>query len=145
MIGFAWLLRTYKAGPFEPIWFILLVGGISLYFAAGYCFSCETQTETSEWDEAQTALGLSDSFSDGPSFFVFGETEDPEYSKWLVEKQEARIRDEMQREQRETELADDVLVKLHNSGIESLTNDEKLLLQRVSERLRRKRKLDVIE
>jgi hypothetical protein len=29
-----------------------------------------------------------------PSFFVFGDSEDPEYSKWLVEKQEERIRDE---------------------------------------------------
>jgi len=38
-----------------------------------------------------------------------------------------------------------VLDKLHNSGIESLTSDEKMLLQRVSERLRRKRKLDVID
>jgi len=145
LIGFAWLFRTYTGGPVEPIWFVLLVAGISLYFAAGYCFDSQTQQETTEWDEAHTALGLSDSFSEGPSFFVFGETEDPEYSKWLVEKQEARIRDEMQREQREAELADDVLVKLHESGIESLTSDEKLLLQRVSERLRRKRKLDVID
>lgn len=149
IIGFAWLLRgyeaSYDAGPIEPVWFLLLVTGISLYFAAGYCFESETQSETAEWDEAHAALGLSDSYSDGPSFFVFGETEDPEYSKWLVEKQEARIRDEMNRERREAELADEVLVKLHNSGISSLTSDEKLLLQRVSERLRRKRKLDVID
>ena len=122
-----------------------MISGISLYFAACYSFDYETQKEPNEWEEAHTALGLSDSFSDGPSFFVFGEGEDPEYSKWLVEKQEARIRDEMHREHREAELADQVLVKLHEAGIESLTSDEKKLLQRVSERLRRKRKLDVIE
>ena len=145
LIGLAFIFRDYQKGPIEPIWFLLVVGGICLYFAAGYSFNCETEEDPDEWDEAQTALGLSDSFSDTPSFFVFGDTEDPEYSKWLVEKQEARIRDEMQREQREIEQADDVLVKLHNSGIESLTSDEKLLLQRVSERLRRKRKLDVID
>ena len=76
---------------------------------------------------------------------MFGDSGDPEYSKWLVEKQEARIRDEMHREQQEIEQADIVLDKLHNSGIDSLTPEEKRLLQRVSERLRRKRKLDVID
>ncbi len=145
LIGFAWVLRGYQTGPIEPIWFVLLVGGISLYFAAGYAFDVETCDISEEWDESHTALGLSDAFSDTPSFFMFGDTEDPEYSKWLVEKQEARIRDEMQHEQQEIELADEVLEKLHQSGIESLTSDEKMLLQRVSERLRRKRKLDVID
>ena len=145
LVGLAWVFRDYQTGPIEPIWFLLLVTGISLYFAASYCFNVETEEDPNDWDDAQTALGLSDSFSGTPSFFVFGDSDDPEYSKWLVEKQEARIRDEMHREQREIEQADEVLEKLHNSGIESLTSDEKLLLQRVSERLRRKRKLDVID
>jgi len=145
LIGFAYIFRDYQEGPIRPIWFLLVVAGICLYFAAGYSFNYETKEDSDEWDEAHAALGLSDSFADAPSFFVFGDTEDPEYSKWLVEKQEARIRDEMNREQQEIEQADEVLVKLHESGIESLTSDEKLLLQRVSERLRRKRKLDVID
>ncbi len=145
LMGFAWLLRDYKHSAVEAIWFVLLVGGIGLYFAARHSFFVETYDDTSDWDDAHTALGLADSFSEAPSFFVFGDSEDPEYSKWLVEKQEARIRDELQLEQREIEMADEVLVKLHESGIESLTSDEKLLLQRVSERLRRKRKLDVID
>ena len=145
MIGLAYVFRGYQGGPIEPVWFLLVVTGISLYFAAGYSFNCETEEDPHEWDEAHTALGLSDSYADTPSFFVFGDKDDPEYSKWLVEKQEARIRDEMQCEQREIEQADEVLVKLHNSGIDSLTSDEKMLLHRVSERLRRKRKLDVID
>ena len=144
-IGFAWLFRNYQTGPLEPIWFVLLVVGICLYFAAIYSFNCETEENVSDWDEGHAALGVTEHITDSPSFFVFGDTEDPEYSKWLIEKQEARIRDEMQQEQKEIEEADNVLVKLHNSGIDSLTSDEKLLLQRVSERLRRKRKLDVID
>ena len=90
-------------------------------------------------------LALADSYSDSQSFFMFGSEEDPEYSKWLVEKQEARIQDELYLEQREIEMADEILEKLHGHGIESLSSDEKMLLQRVSERLRRKRKLDVID
>jgi Zn-dependent protease len=145
LIGFAWLMRNQQMGPIEPTWFVLLVSGIGLYFAARHSFYVETFDDTSEWDESHAALGLSDAFTESPSFFVFGDSEDPEYSKWLVEKQEARIRDELQLEQREIEMADDVLVKLHESGFESLTSDEKMLLHRVSERLRRKRKLDVID
>ena len=34
LIGLAWLLRGAEVGPLQPIWFILLVGGICLYFAA---------------------------------------------------------------------------------------------------------------
>lgn len=145
LIGLAVIFHDYQTGPIEPIWFLLLVAGICLYFGAGYSFSNETEDEADDWDEAQAALGLSESFADTPSFFMFGDSEDPEYSKWLVEKQEARIRDEMHREQQEIEQADIVLDKLHNSGIDSLTPEEKRLLQRVSERLRRKRKLDVID
>lgn len=145
LIGLAVIFHDYQTGPIEPIWFLLLVAGICLYFGAGYSFSNETEDEADDWDEAQAALGLSESFPDTPSFFMFGDSEDPEYSKWLVEKQEARIRDEMHREQQEIEQADIVLDKLHNSGIDSLTPEEKRLLQRVSERLRRKRKLDVID
>ena len=145
MIGVAWLLRSAGMAPIGPIWFVLLVAGICMYFAARHSFYKETYDDTSDWDEAQSALGLAESFTESQSFFVFGDSEDPEYSKWLVEKQEARIRDELQLEQQEIEQADEVLVKLHETGIESLTSDEKLLLQRVSERLRRKRKLDVID
>jgi len=103
LMGMAWVLRGHEAGPVEPIWFLLLTTGICLYFAAGYSFNYETEEDADEWEEAHTALGLSDSYTDAPSFFVFGDSEDPEYSKWLVEKQEARIRDEMHREQQEIE------------------------------------------
>jgi hypothetical protein len=144
-MGLAWLLRDYEIGPVQPVWFLLLTVGIGLYFAARHSFYAETFEETSDWDEAHTALGLADSFTDSQSFFVFGSEEDPEYSKWLIEKQEARIRDELHLEQQEIEMADDILEKLHGSGIESLSSEEKMLLQRVSERLRRKRKLDVID
>lgn len=145
-VGFAWLLRDFHAGPLEPIWFVLLAIGISLYFAASYSFEVETEELNRQWDSGEASLGLSDLYAaDAQSFSIFAEGEDPEYSRWLLDKQEARVQFELEREQQEADQADDVLEKLHRSGVDSLSADERLLLQRVSERLRRKRKLDVIE
>ncbi len=143
-IGLSWLLRSHQVGPVEPIWFFFFSGGIALYFGARYSFQ-ENTREDSDWHEPATSGNrLSDSWSDS-SFFGFGENEEPEYSSWLIEKQETRMRNEMELEQREIEMADRVLEKLHREGQESLSVEERRLLQRVSERLRRKRKLDVID
>ena len=145
-IGLAWLLRGHQVGPVEPLWFLLFSAGVVLYFSARFSYVCEVNRERENvWTEPVPApSSLAESWSDS-SFFVFGDSEDPEYSRWLIEKQESRIRDDMELEQREKELADKVLEKLHREGSDSLSSDEKLLLQRVSERLRRKRKLDVID
>ena len=145
-IGFAWLLRDFQTGPVEPVWFVFLAIGICLYFAARYSFEVETEDLNRHWDSAEGSLELSDLYAaDAHSFSIFGEGEDPEYSRWLRDKQEARVQFELEREQLEADQADGVLEKLHQSGIESLSTEERLLLQRVSDRLRRKRKLDVIE
>ena len=142
MVGFAWLLRGYHTGPVDPIWFVLLASAICLYFASGYSF----ELETGKSDDSKGSHSLSELYdANGHSFSLFGDADNPEYSRWLLEKQEARMQYELEQEQFETEQADGVLEKLHLSGIESLSVEEQLLLQRVSERLRRKRKLDVIE
>jgi len=145
LIATAWLLRGHQVGPVEPLWFVLFSAGVVLYFSARFSYFTEVNEDRlATWQEPMPTSSLADSWSDS-SFFVFGDAEDPEYSRWLIEKQESRIRDEMELEQREKEQADEILDKLHRDGKDSLTADEKLLLQRVSERLRRKRKLDVIE
>lgn len=145
MMGFAWLMRDFQVGPVQPTWAIWLIGGITLYFAARHSFYAHTAQDVIPWDEAKSAVLASDSLTDSGSFYMFGESEDPEYSKWLVEKQEERIRDELQIEQQEFESADSILEKLHRDGIDAISKEEQRLLQRVSERLRRKRKLDVTE
>lgn len=145
MMGFAWLMKDIQVGPVQPTWAVWLVGGIALYFAARHSFFVHTEQDIAPWEEAKATALASESMTDSGSFYMFGESEDPEYSKWLVEKQEERIRDELHTEQQEIEMADEILEKLHRDGIEAISNEERRLLQRVSERLRRKRKMDVIE
>ena len=73
------------------------------------------------------------------SFFDFPSEDNSSYSQWLMEKQEERDRKEREVEKREKEMADEILKKLHSEGIESLAEDEKEILNRVSARLRRSR------
>jgi Na+-translocating ferredoxin:NAD+ oxidoreductase RnfC subunit len=50
---------------------------------------------------------------------------------------------EQEMEADEERQADEILEKLHESGITGLTEDEKLILDRFSERLRRRRQSGV--
>ena len=78
------------------------------------------------------------------SFFALSANEDNSaYSQWLSEKQEARREDEFKKEQEEDKRADQILEKLHNGGIASLHDEEKLILDRVSARIRRRRQQGV--
>ena len=78
---------------------------------------------------------------DEPSFFDFPEDENDGYSQWLAEKQEARRREETRIEQQEDRLADKILQRLHEEGIESISEEDRQLLNRVSMRLRRQRRV----
>ena len=142
MLGMAWLLRGYDGGEIQPAWFVLLVAGIGLIFTARYSFARETAYDDPDWDEIENAEY--DSMYEEGDFFHFRETDDNgSYSQWLLEKQHARDAVEQDMEANEERQADEILEKLHRSGITGLTEDEKRILDRFSERLRRRRQSGV--
>ena len=53
------------------------------------------------------------------------------------------LQQELQREEEEDRQADEILKKLHNGGLASLSDDERNILNRVSARLRRQRQQGV--
>ncbi len=156
VIGFAWLLYGQETGPIEPVWFIMLAAGISMYFAARYSLD----QETAELREDHTVIGHDWDFDPyiplESSFFglspdeeyqdladaAIGETESVTQSQWMLENQLARAAREREQETYEALQADKILAKLHNGGgIASLTEDERSVLNRVSRRLRQQREL----
>ena len=142
MLGMAWLLHGYDGGEIQPAWFVLLVSGITLIFTARYSFAKETAYDDPDWDDLENAEY--DSMYEEGDFFHFGETdEDGSYSQWLLEKQHARDAMEKDGEADEERQADEVLEKLHQSGITALTEDEKRILDRFSARIRRRRQSGV--
>jgi Zn-dependent protease len=142
LIGLAWLVRDYSPGPIQPAWLFMLLGGITLLFAARLSFHNETQVNDSAWDD----LGESeyDSFYEDSPFFDFpSDHENTAYSQWLTEKQQTRLQEELRREEEEDRQADEILKKLHGDGLASLSEEERNILNRVSARLRRQRQQGV--
>lgn len=139
-IGCAWFLKDTSGGVFPPT-MILLLGGIATIFAARYNFDSQLDFDD-DWDEFDDfdyeSLYGELEFSEG-GIFETGESEIASYSQWLVEKQEERTRMEEEIEQREEMLVDDILKKLHHDGLDSLSEEERSILTRVSERLRRRK------
>ena len=142
LIGFAWLVRNYEAGPMHPTWLVLLLFGITLLFSARYSFDLETSKQDEEWNDPE---GMDyDSMYTDASFFDFSEdSENYAYSRWLQEKQEQRRENEMRREEEEDRRADEILKKLHGDSLSSLTEEERRILHRVSARIRRRRQQGV--
>ena len=114
-----------------------------LAFAARYSFARETAYDDADWDGLLDGAEY-DSMYEGGDFFHFGETdENGSYSQWLLEKQHARESIDQELEAVEEQRADDILVKLHDSGIDALTDEERTILDRVSARLRARRESGV--
>jgi hypothetical protein len=137
LLGAAWILRDYQAGPVQPVWFLFVAFAICLLFSARYSYLVETMNSDEDWGDLMETEH--DSLYDETSFFDFPDDETSGYSQWLSEKQEARRLEELRIESEELERSDEILDKLHKSGIESLSEDDKSLLKRVSDRLRSQR------
>ena len=147
--GIVLMTRNYDPGirAMGPTWGILLVAGITLFFAARYSMVLET-TENEHWDDREQkefafmfdTMGSAETKQDD-------DRESLAYSQWLSEKQEERRRFDLDREFEEDSWADRVLEKLHANGgdIECLTDPERGVLNRFSERVRRRREQGVIE
>ena len=149
IVGLAFFLLDFSHGPVRPMWFFVMSAGIILYFASRYSFEVESKKALAsyskqEWDFDKLAsdaafYGVSDDYHSG--------LDDPSgedmisQSQWMTEKQEARQRELVEQEFQEDRKADEILQKLHISGMgmDGLNAEERAILNRVSDRLRRRR------
>ena len=140
LIGVAWLLPydSYMSVIQAP-WAILVIAGIALIFSSRY--SCHVEIMKSlpnDWDEEMGNIDEFDSiYGETDSSIDF--TDDEQYSQWLNEKRAEREAMERELVESEERQADTILAKLHSQGLESLTDEEKSLLSRVSARIRKRR------
>ncbi len=137
MIAGAWFLGNYETVVLGPVWCVMAMFGICLMFSARYSYLIQTANLSDEWSEFNEMDSVS--LYDETPFFDFSNDESNGYSQWLSEKQEARKVEEIRLENEELERSDQILEKLHERGIQSLSDEEKSLLKRVSDRLRRQR------
>ena len=133
----AWLLSGYNPNELVPTWLVLCVLGIVVFFSSKRQAAIDAMElkgiEESTFQRSQYLV--EDSFAFGSDGFSEVDT----YSDWLMQHKSDRDNDSgSYSEEDEDELVDEILVKLHENGIDSLTMSEQDLLHRVSARYRRK-------
>lgn len=131
------LLRDWEAAQWLPPWFTLLVLGVLVLFSAQRASRRPPALGPPEDD----LFGYD--FSQGYTSLERGnarvdelEDEGGPLERWLDTRREARRERQEQLEAEEDERVDEILARVHQHGLEGLTDEERVLLQRVSMRYR---------
>jgi stage IV sporulation protein FB len=116
-----------------PLWIPLIILGVFLFFSAQQDLACGQPQE-----QAESVPGY-DFDSDGLDLLeAMWESEEDEHGV-LVEHQQLRQHDERRdQEAYEDARVDDILARLHDSSLEALSPEEVDILQRASQRYRRR-------
>jgi hypothetical protein len=131
----AWLLRANEANTLVPLWFSLVLLAIFLFFSAKQeeerTIEAEVDEELFGYDFSQgyTSLERSDSRSDESSGLLY---------RWIEQRRQARQQRRTEIEAEEERRVDDILLRLHQYGMENLSDEERSLLKRVSARYRQR-------
>lgn len=142
----ALFFQQTRDGIVDPPWAYFVGMGIILIFAARHEYRRQLKLIQVEegWDDDLSNEPWDEHLAFDDADFSFAVDEG--YSQWLVEKQWQR---EVQQQQQllDDELEDEhrfdqILRKVHADGIESLDEDERRVLERVSARVRRRREID---
>lgn len=135
LIVVAWLVRDQPNSQSIPLWFSLVILAIFLYFGAKQEEERPTEAELEEemfgydFSEGYTSLERSPNRrrdQSGP------------FARWLEQRREAKRQRQLEIEVEEELLADELLGRLHENGMDSLSEEEQLLLKRVSARYRQR-------
>ncbi|MCA9123843.1 MAG: site-2 protease family protein [Planctomycetaceae bacterium] len=131
----AWLVRDHPTNQAIPLWFSLVILAIFLYFGAKQEDERPTDSEIEDelfgYDFSQGYTSLERSTErrhDQPGPFA----------RWLEQRREAKRQRQIEIEIDEERRADELLGRLHEKGMESLSDEERLLLKRVSARYRQR-------
>jgi Zn-dependent protease len=128
-----WTVRADFESP-VPLWIPLVVLGIFLFFSARQDL---TYGQPSEQPEGPAGYNLD---SDGLDLLEAMWASEEDENGVLVEHQQTRQLEERERDQEAYEDArvDDILARLHDSSMDSLSPEEVAVLQRASRRYRRR-------
>ena len=148
--GIIFMVRNYEPGIqiAGPSWMILLVAGVTLFFAARYSMAVETSVTEESWEDLEDQdFGLMFDLMGSYDEVSVEDQESFAFSQWLNEKHEARRKYELDSEIEEDGWADRVLEKLHAHGgdLDCLTEPERGVLNRFSARVRRRREQGLTE
>lgn len=128
----AWYLRSVEPHGIAPAWFALVLLSIVLYFSA--------KQEERHCDDFEDMTSLGYDFE--TSYGHYDTPHEPLESnsgiltRWLERRRQAKVRVQREAEVRDEMLMDEVLDRVHKYGLDSLSDEERALLYRVSQRYR---------
>ena len=133
LVLIALLMWSDKTNPVVPVWFSLVLLAIMLYFSARQeedrVVEANLEDPSFGYDFSQGFTSL-ERTSRSPT-----ESAGP-FRRWLDERRQARLQQQRDLEEEEERRVDEILGRLHEHGMESLSGEERSLLQRVSQRYR---------
>ena len=131
----ACLLRVPNSPLWVPTWFVLLLFGIFVLFAAQYEIDrCRDEQDHEEeffcYDFSQGYTSLNRDVESPP------QVPKGPLARWLAKQSEARQRQRQNMEQEEEKRMDEILSRLHDGGMKGLSVEDRRILDRVSARYR---------
>ncbi len=128
----AWFVSEEKCAGVLPAWVPLALLATFIYFKSN---QEAVRVDDSDWDEELFNYDFSQGYT---SLERAAERPRPRGSlrRWLASRRELRRRRRLSLEQDEERQVDDILLRLHEHGMDGLTAKERALLHRVSARYR---------
>ncbi|MGE0757380.1 MAG: site-2 protease family protein [Pirellulaceae bacterium] len=118
-----------------PIWFPLTLLALFLYFSAR---QEEDRAEEAESDDDMFGYDFSQGYTSLERSEPSGTESIGPFRRWMEERRLAREQRQKQIEADEERRVDEILSRLHERGIDSLSAEDRSLLKRVSQRLRQR-------
>jgi stage IV sporulation protein FB len=137
----AYLARDWHASSQMPTWFALVILSIFLFFSASH--ERQRPAPTLESDDQPFGYDFSQGYTSLERSYDDTHEEVGPITRWLEERREQRQKRQQEVERDEDARMDELLSRISMQGIESLSSEERLLLERVSARYRQRHEKDV--
>lgn len=131
----AWFMREPQPAEQIPAWVPLLLFAVYVYFGAQH-EAQRARQEESEWDEDLLNYDFSQGYTSLERTFEAPRRRGTSVRRWLESRRELRRQRQQTQEIEEERQVDEILMRLHQSGMSGLSQKERALLDRVSARYR---------
>ena len=133
IVVLAWFVRDIMCASVLPMWVPLVLLSVFVYFSAQQEVA---RLDEGDWDEELFNYDFSQGYTSLERGSDASGRPRPSLRRWLYNRREVRRRRRLSLEQAEEREVDEILLRLHESGMQGLTAKERALLNRVSARYR---------
>ena len=129
----AWMLRNENDTTIAPTWFVLVLLGVFLFFSAA---QHEGRGEDEDEDDELFGYDFSQGYTSLERSVDVAPRRPGPVTRWLQRRRELKAQRQREIEADEERRVDEILARLHDQGIDSLSADDRGILDRVSARYR---------